>query len=73
MSKKKFDLKEKVDFKIYDVTTWLTNNYNILPNISRRKGNQTMTFGQLIEYIYSSEVEKVHEWKELFTKSDVLF
>ena len=22
----------------------------ILPNISRRKGNQTMTFGQLIEY-----------------------
>ena len=23
---------------------------HILPNISRRKGNQTMKFGQLIEY-----------------------
>ena len=36
---------------MYDVTTWLTNDYNThLPNISRSKGNQTMKFGQLIEY-----------------------
>ena len=26
MLKKRFDKKEKVNFKIYDVTTWLANN-----------------------------------------------
>ena len=31
------------NFKIYDVTTWLTN-------ISRRKDNQTKKVGQLIDY-----------------------
>ena len=36
---------EKVNFKIYDVTAWGINNY-----ISRIKDNQTMKFGQLIEY-----------------------
>ena len=31
----------KVNFKIYDVTTWLTNNYkHILPYISQSKGNK---------------------------------
>ena len=25
---KRLDLKDKVNFKIHDVTTWLTNNYN---------------------------------------------
>ena len=41
----------KVNFKIYGVTTWLTNDCkNMLPYISRSKGNQTMKFGQLIEY-----------------------
>ena len=46
------DLKDKVDFKIYDIITWDTNNCNteILLNISRREGKQTMKFGQLIEY-----------------------
>ena len=40
-----------VNFKIYDVTIWLTNNWNnILTNISRSKGNQAMKFVQLIEY-----------------------
>ena len=45
-------IRNKVNFKIYDVTTWLTNNYNIqiLPNISRSKEKKTMKFGQLIEY-----------------------
>ena len=28
MYKKRLDLKHKANFKIYDVTTWLTNNYN---------------------------------------------
>ena len=28
MQKKKLDWKDQVNLKIYDVTTWLTNNYN---------------------------------------------
>ena len=46
------DKKAKVNFKIYDVTIWLTNicNTHILRNISRSKDNQTMKFGQLVEY-----------------------
>ena len=47
----------KIYFEIYDVTAWLTMNYNIHTqyltqylNNSRSKGNQTMKFGQLIEY-----------------------
>ena len=49
---KRPDKKDKVNFKFSDVTAWLTNNRDtyILPNISRSKGNQTMKFGQLIEY-----------------------
>ena len=43
--------KDQVNFKFYDVTAWLTNNCkHILPNISRNKSNQTIKFGQLIEY-----------------------
>ena len=40
---------DEVNFKIYDVINWETNNCNTLiaPNISRSKGNQTMKFGQL--------------------------
>ena len=42
---------ERVNFKIYDVTTWLKRiTIHILPNISRSRGNQTMKFGQLEEY-----------------------
>ena len=29
MYKKQFDDKDKFNVKIYDVTTWLINNYNI--------------------------------------------
>ena len=48
--KKWFDLKYKVNFKIYDVTTWLTNNYYIyIAHISQSKDNQAMKFGQLIK------------------------
>ena len=44
--------KDKVRFKIYDNTTWLTSNCNkqILPNISKSKGNQTVKFGELKQY-----------------------
>ena len=39
------------NFKIYKVTTWETNNYDThIANISISKGNQTLKFGQLIEY-----------------------
>ena len=35
---------------MYDVTAWQTIVIHILPNISRSEGNQTMKFGQLIDY-----------------------
>ena len=49
---KRLDYKDKVHFKIYDVTTGQkTIAIHILPNnILRSKGNQTIKFGQLIEY-----------------------
>ena len=50
--KRRFDWKEKVNFKIHDLTTWLqTITIHILSNISQSKSNnQTMKFDQLIEY-----------------------
>ena len=47
---KRLDKKDKVNFKLYDVTAWLTKIViEILPRTSRSKGNQTMKFGELIE------------------------
>ena len=37
----------KVNFEIYDITAWLTKNYNTYPQI---KDNPTMKYGHLIEY-----------------------
>ena len=48
---KRRDQKDEVNFKFFDLTTWLTITIHILPNISRSKGNQTLKFGQVIEYI----------------------
>ena len=47
---KRLDLKDKVNFKIYDATAWETNNCNIYiqPNILRSKGNLVLKFGLLI-------------------------
>ena len=45
---KRLDKKASVNFKIYEVTIWETNNYNT--HTAQYKGNQTMKFGQLIEY-----------------------
>ena len=43
--------KDKLNFKIHDVTTWLTNNAaEILTHISRSKVNQKMKFSQVIKY-----------------------
>ena len=39
-----------VDFKIYDVTTWLTNNCNAHIDLYLKKQRQQRKFGQLIEY-----------------------
>ena len=48
---KKCDQKNKVNFKICDVTTWETNNtIHILPNIGIGKDNHAMKSGQLIEH-----------------------
>ena len=47
---RRLDKKDRATFKNYDVTTWLkTIAMHILLSISRSK-NQTMKFGQLIEY-----------------------
>ena len=40
------DKKAKVNFKNYDVIDWIINNYKI----SRSTANQTIKFGQLIEF-----------------------
>ena len=45
------DQNDKVTFEIYDVTAWLTDNcMTHIAYILRSKGNQTMTFSQLIDY-----------------------
>ena len=46
---KRFNYKDKVNFKIYDVATWETIAINILSNISKSKDNQAIKFDQLIE------------------------
>ena len=44
-------LEHKVSFKIYDFAIWLTNNYNTLTaEYITKRSNQTIKFGQLIEY-----------------------
>ena len=49
--KKRLDLKDNINFKIYDVTTWEINNSNIHNGqFSRSKSNLAMKFGQLLEY-----------------------
>ena len=68
--RKGLDQKDKVTLKIYDVTTWESNNCDInFQNTSRNKDNQTMKFGQLIEYntrIISFEKSLKNMLKKLF-------
>ena len=47
MLAKRLGMKDKINYKIYDVIAWITNSCNT--NISRSKDNETMKFGQLIE------------------------
>ena len=47
----RLDWKDKVDFKIHDIETWLANNCNThISNISKSKAHKTVKFGRLIEY-----------------------
>ena len=49
--KKPLDLKDQVSFQIYDAKLGKqTIAIQVLPNISRSKGDQRKRFGQLIEY-----------------------
>ena len=45
LSRKTVVKKIEVNFKIYDVTYWATNDY-----YARTKGNKTMKFFELIKY-----------------------
>ena len=59
--RKGVDKKAKANFKIYDVADWQANSYNtyIVQHL-KSKGNQTMKFGQLIEYDMRSVLHKNH-------------
>ena len=47
---KRLDSKNKINFEIYDVTAWLTNNCNThIYQYLKSKSNQATKFGQLIE------------------------
>ena len=59
--------KDKVNFKIYEVTASKANNYNAyIANNSRSKGNQTMKFGQLIE----NNTRNIFLEKSFYTKCE---
>ena len=48
---KQLDQKDKVNFKIYDVTTWLTNNCNTyIDQYLKKYRHSAVKFGQLIEH-----------------------
>ena len=49
MQEKRLDYKDKVNFKIHDVTTWLANNCNAHIAQSGSKSNQAMKLGRLID------------------------
>ena len=61
--KKQLDQKDKVDFKIYDVTSWLINNCNKhIDQYLKKKANQAIKFGQLIVYnMRNIFLEKSHK------------
>ena len=44
---KRFDKKAMINFNIYDVTDWITNNYNThFTQYLEKWGKQTVKFGQ---------------------------
>ena len=75
----------KVNFKSYDVTTWLkTIAIHKITNIARSKGNQTLKFGLLIEYnmrnillildeLFRDPFQKNQNWVYLWINSSKLY
>ena len=68
MQKKWLDQKDKINFKIREVTTWLTNNSDThTKSNTRSKSNQTMKLGQLIECnnrkIFLKKYAENEEWR----------
>ena len=53
LCKKRLGKKATVNFKIYDVTNWETNDYNTLnaQYLKKFNGNKTMYFCQFVVYI----------------------
>ena len=47
---KRLDEKDKINFKVYDLSDWYTIAIYILLNIVRNKDNRAIKFGQLREY-----------------------
>ena len=47
---KRLDEKDKINFRVYDVSDWQTIAIYVLPNIVRNKDNRAIKFGQLREY-----------------------
>ena len=75
--RKRLDKKAEVGFKIYDVTNWETITNHILPDISRSKGNQTITFCHLIDYNKRNIFLKNHKvwrrnWSQTLFKNSIL-
>ena len=61
------DWKDKVNFKIYDVTTWLTNNYNthIAQYLAKQRqpGNETWSINRINQekYVASKIMQKIRQ------------
>ena len=53
------DVKVKVNFKIYHIANWEIIETHTLSSVSRSKGNQTIKFGQLVEY----NIRNIFFWK----------
>ena len=51
MYNKRLNYKDKVNFKIHDVTAWLANICKIhIAQYLKKKGNQAIQYGHLIQY-----------------------
>ena len=61
---KRLTKKANVNFKTNYTTTYVTITIRIFCNISRSKANQTMKFGQLIEYNVRNILSKTHAENE---------
>ena len=62
---KQLDKKAKINFKMSDVTNWITNiTIHILSDFSKSNGNQIIRFGQLMEYNVSNVFFKNHAENE---------